>query len=430
VIGRAGVTVVLIVLVLVSPYFVLLELTISHIYDSGSNEPSYHEISEVEYSPAIDIRSDVELAEYGWPGNGTESSPYLISDLRFNSDDYAILSIEDTQAYFVISNCVFEPIEIGAVYGFTFGIRLVNLSNGVVEKCTINNAAHGLVVGSANNTVIRNNVVRNCEMAIDIGGPGKIIIFNNSIYTSDYGIHVSDLSNCSITENLIVECQTGIVLDNCINNTFSLNRIGWCTEVYAIEYDSGNKWDGNYWSNWDGFGPYLISGSPGSLDESPTLFDEDVLGPTFEYYRYNGVTADLVNPLTSFTFAVNVSDASAVDTIILYIRGIEWTNTSLTDPDGEPHQIGVIYWIPYIMEHQPNEGNHDRFIYTFECNRSFSATYFFWANDTLGYSRRSDIDSFSLGCCMGSPPVSNVIFTFTLILFGGVVILILVRRFR
>ena len=210
----------------------------------------------------------------------------------------------------------------------------------------------------------------------------------------------------------------------------SENRVGWCDHTFAYDGGFGNNWTGNSWSDWNGVGPYLIPGTAGSVDESPTLFDEDVHGPAFEFYRYNGVTADLVNPLISFTFAVNVSDATAVDTVILYIRNIEWTNTSLTDPFGDPQQIGVVYWIPYIMERQTVEGIHDSFIYTFECDRSFSATYIFWANDTLGYSRWSDIDSFSLGCCMGPPSVSNVIFTFILVFLGGVAVLILVRRYK
>ena len=412
--GR-GITAILILLVGCSPY--LLFGGSSQTFPLSIVSDPY-QLSESEFNSSVDIQSDTDFVSQEWPGNGSEASPYMISNLKFDYDGTVPINIENTRAHFIVRNCIIGAPEIGPINQLGFGIRIINVTNAVVENCYFYSKSHAIAAGSVNNTLIRNNTLNNCEFGIEVGDLESIEVSNNSIFSGRYAMVVHHATNSSINGNLIVEAKYGILLEmNCTDNVITRNRIGWCADTSAFDGGSNNNWTGNSWSDWNEVGPYLIPGTAGSVDESPTLFDEDVLGPTFEYYRYNGVTADLVNPLTSFTFAVNVSDASAVSTVILYIRSIQWMNTSLTDSYGDPQQIRLVYWTPYIMEHQPIVGNPDRFTYTFETDRSFSATYIFWANDTLGYSRQSDIDSFSLGCCMGPPTLSNIILIFLTI--GG-----------
>ena len=87
------------------------------------------------------------------------------------------------------------------------------------------------------------------------------------------------------------------------------------------------------------------------------------------------------------------------------------------------------------MKHTPIEGNPNRYSYSFDCNGSFGATYYYWANDTLGFSRRSEIDSFSISHFPWGLPSSNnlppIIPEYLLLLpIGALVLVWLLRRNR
>ncbi|MFW9811505.1 MAG: NosD domain-containing protein [Candidatus Thorarchaeota archaeon] len=380
----------MIALVLISPITVLSDRALHGSNHSNASEIISYLPSDVSYNSSVVILSDTDFVMQNWPGNGSESSPYSISNLRFSPDEDSIIRIYNTRAHFLLNNCVFESQDSYPWPSYGAGVILFNVSNGVIENCSINGKNTGLGITNINNTLIRNNLIKRCDHAIDMYQISNCAFSNNSIFSHDYstGISGGRISYSNFTANILVEGFTGLSLGpNSINNTLTLNRIGWCTEANAKDFGSGNTWEGNSWSDWDGVSPYLISGSAGSVDVSPILFDEDVIAPTIEFYRYNGVVADSLHPIYSFTFVVNVSDATGVDSVSLFI------NNGFLIEDGKLVQS---FWTEYNMDYQPIEGNLRRYSYTFSCNGSFSATYYYWANDTLGYSRRSEIDSFSI----------------------------------
>jgi len=420
------ISIVLIVLVLSSPFVVISEgfhQRINHATESGTRSSLF---SDVVYNSSVTISSDADFVLQNWPGNGTMNQPYLISNLRFSHSEDWPIRIYNTQSYFLIVNCTVEPSEYYPAHSDGKGILLYNITNCIVENCSINDKNVGVYVDNSNNTIVRNNLIITCDTGIFLSRLERCILSNNSIRKGNTGIQTLHLRFSNLTGNQIVESHTGIGLSvDSKNNTLSMNRIGWCIETNAKDYGSNNTWDGNSWSDWEGIGPYLISGSAGSVDDQPTLFDEDVIAPMFEFYHYHGSVADLLEPFYSFTFVVNVSDATCVDTVSLYLSG------GYTIVDG----IYVATWIEYSMNHQPIEGNPNRYFYTFDCNGSFGGTYHFWANDTLGFSRRSEIDSFSLGYfpweplpTENPPPLSS---GYLLLLPLGVLVIVwLIRRLR
>ena len=426
-IGKEGVSLILVLLVVFSPYLIITEENTPRINDTTSIETKHYHSSEVEYNSSVEILADGDFVVQGWPGNGTESSPYLISNLRFISRDVWPIIIYHTRAHFVINNCVVEPTDVSLGARWGKGILLSNVTNGVVENCTIHDMNAGVYISDANNTIVRNNLIIACDTAISIHRIERCTFSNNSIRMGYEGISTYKLRNSNLTGNMIVESYTGLGLSpETMNNTISQNRIGWCTEVNAFDTGSGNIWDGNSWSDWDEVGPYLISGRAGSIDESPTLFDEDVLGPTIEFNYQGGVIADLLEPIYSYTFSATVTDATGVDSVSLFK-----CNGYLIE-DGRLVQS---IWIEYNMEHQPIEGNPNRYSYTFDCNGTFGATYYFWTNDTLGFSRRSEIDSFSIGYFPWGPsstvnPPSLNPGVLLLLPLGALIVILLFRRIR
>ncbi|MFW9963721.1 MAG: hypothetical protein ACFFCX_09170, partial [Candidatus Sifarchaeia archaeon] len=163
------------------------------------------------------------------------------------------------------------------------------------------------------------------------------------------------------------------------------------------------------------------------LDLSPSLFNEDVIAPIIEFPRYGGVIADGLEPIYSFTFFANASDVTGVDSVSLFI------NNGYLIEDGKLVQS---FWTEYEMELQSIEGNTSCYSLTFECNGSFAADYYYWANDTLGYSRRTEIDSFSISyfpwwswSTDNSPP-TGFADLFLISLIGALVIVWLARRLK
>jgi hypothetical protein len=379
--GRIGVSVVLILMVLGSPFLML-----SDVNTLSTNDPTIEETksccsSDVAYSSPVNISSDSELAEYGWPGNGTESSPYLIAGLQFSYPDQEPIIIENTRAHFVIRDCVFEKQGMPAVLGNVNAIHIFNVSNGIVEDCSISATSVAIGVTNSSNMIIRNNRVRDTEFGFLFDSLKRSIIHNNSIISGYDGIVGNELIFCNITENTIAEVDWGLCLGEwCVNNIISHNRVGWCFEEYAYDYGSNNNWNGNSWSNWNGLGPYIISGTAGSTDESPSLFDEDVLGPTIQFDRPPGI----LDSTGVFTFSIIVSDVSGVDSVIIFIRETWYVE----------YEVVRSNWSEFTMQHQPNGGNPNNYTLSFQTNDSWGASFIVLANDTLGHSRMSEMDSF------------------------------------
>ncbi len=72
--------------------------------------------------------ADTALAE-SWPGDGTESDPYVIDSLQITGGPEFAISIRNTDVYFVISNGSFSECYSSAIY-------LYNVENAVVRNNT------------------------------------------------------------------------------------------------------------------------------------------------------------------------------------------------------------------------------------------------------------------------------------------------------
>ena len=332
-----------------------------------------------EYNSSIEVLSDADFVSQEWPGSGTESSPYLISNLRFSYPDQEPIIIANTRAHFVVRNCVFEKQGMPPLYGSVNAISIFNASNGIIRDCTISTTGVAIGVSNSSEMMILNNQVRDTEQGFNLESLERSVICNNSLNSGYVGFHTDGLISCNITRNTIVETEWGIVLGEfCVNNSISLNRIGWCEE-YAHDYGSGNMWDSNSWSNWNGVGPYIISGTAGSIDESPSLFDEDVLGPKIEFDHPPG----LLDSNGVFTFSIIVTDVSGVDSVVIYIRETWWVGDETVRSN----------WSDFAM--QPSEIQNN-YTFSFQTNDCWSLSFIVLANDTLGHSRMSDMDSFEV----------------------------------
>ena len=251
----------------------------------------------------IEINSNEDFEEQGWPGSGIESDPYVISGLMISqgylvwegNTQYTILTdaavmISDTTAHFVITRCAFGGD----------GVILSNVENGIIEFCnsgspTGTGGSHFVINGSnLRNCTIRNNLFGNVfdyciqiengssntisgntifydipdsssrpETGIYLSGQTLLNCRSNIISNYDIGIELRDCSggwyNHWVSNNFIEECGTGLSLRSCSNLPVYLNElynntrgleagssIGVIFGNNTVSYNS----DGGVWVTW------------------------------------------------------------------------------------------------------------------------------------------------------------------------------------
>ncbi len=205
--------------------FLLLFVALS----SASTEPQQSAVADsIEVKPSpwmalaahtphsrISISNDFDFASQatseGWPGDGTESDPYIIEGYIISSDQSCI-SIRDTTVHFVIRDCVLETI----MGGWDFGISLMQMPNGVVDSCLI----RGKYIGIGAWTVY------DCTFV------------NNTIYDTNIALNIDSCRNFTVDSNAFVGCSplvyghsTNYWRHTFMNNTVDGKPFGWFWNV-------------------------------------------------------------------------------------------------------------------------------------------------------------------------------------------------------
>ncbi len=176
-----------------------------------------HTVSAYTPHGPITITSDADFASQGWPGNGTESNPYVVEGLSIAAGGNCI-SISDTTVCFVIRDCLLTGGNSGD------GVSLENVIRGRVEGCVISEKSNGVyLVHSSNNSVVNNTISHNDGDGVLVFNSSTNSVVNNTISdNSGDGVSLFDSS----TNNTVV------------NNTISQN---YDDGIYLYDSSSGNS---------------------------------------------------------------------------------------------------------------------------------------------------------------------------------------------
>jgi parallel beta-helix repeat protein len=189
-------------------------------------------------------------------GSGLPGDPYIIEGWEINTSASYGISIQNTNAYFVIRGVYVHG-------GYWSGIYMYMVSGGRVENSTISDNDYGLYLSSVTNTTIADNLITGNSCGIEAGGSINVTIEGN-VVTSNFGLGVFVHSDYSVIRNnnvtwnggeglyldgaawLTVEGNEvannydGIVLEHRINNcTLSHNRI--ISNRVGIRYDNDSR---------------------------------------------------------------------------------------------------------------------------------------------------------------------------------------------
>ncbi|MDF1539153.1 MAG: right-handed parallel beta-helix repeat-containing protein [Candidatus Thorarchaeota archaeon] len=208
----------------------------------------------------IIITSNEEFTDYGFSGTGTEIDPYVLSNVVINSTQTAV-SIYSTSAHFIMQDFI---VQAGSI-----GIRLDNVSNGVIEDCEIRASTAGISLSG------ESIIVRNCDISLaDTGVWAESLNFgvieHCTLHHNVQGItynqgNDSQISYCTYYANT----GHGLELSSDASNiTVFQNNFGWNGNGISAESlivsnarDVGvnNTWIANRWSDFTAL-PYVING--------------------------------------------------------------------------------------------------------------------------------------------------------------------------
>ena len=247
---------------LVGRFLVLVLLCTSFcLYFTGNDNVTFitcstsYEIPNIfaeDYDVPIFIDEDSDFDSYGFPGNGSQTNPYIIENKHFMSvETLNGIEIHNTTKYFLIRDCSFDNMGYGitiirvanhtalvvhnefqnSIYA-TILVR--NTSYARVENNTGTNDCGGIGVKYCSNLFICNNYYyggmslgRFISSGISVLESNQIIVRNNSINNFNKGIHIWRILDCLIEENTIVNTRflDSIYLISSTNNVFRNNFI-------------------------------------------------------------------------------------------------------------------------------------------------------------------------------------------------------------
>jgi len=188
---------------------------------------------------SITITSNADFISQDWPGNGTQTNPYLIQRISVVGGNPSIF-ISDTDVYLVISDCIIAN-----------GIHLERVSNAFIEFNSITGSNNGLEIWDSLFCDVRNNTISSswsgieqlrssyCNISFNQISNGFHLIwvfdsnytniFGHSMSFTETGIYIGNSNTVSVFNNYIHDCAWGMIIHqssfiNIIHNTLINNR--------------------------------------------------------------------------------------------------------------------------------------------------------------------------------------------------------------
>ncbi len=139
----------------------------------------------------IYINTDGVFASAGFPGNGSESNPYIIENYSFTVIAETAIRIQSTTVHFIIRNNYIDGKSTG------ISCTTVGTGNAVIEDNII--ASHkyrGISIYNSPETVLDNNTVYDCEISgISVTNSPSTTLKNNRCYNCGFYFQEASLAD-------------------------------------------------------------------------------------------------------------------------------------------------------------------------------------------------------------------------------------------
>ena len=144
----------------------------------------------------IRINNDTDFAnqasQEGWPGDGSQSNPYVISGYDIDAHHAGdTIYIGNTTVYFVVENCYLHNATYHTYPYFNGGgIILYNVTNGKISGNNVTSNWLGVDLLSSNSNTISGNNITNNEVGISIYNSTHNTLSKNKMNANTQGLWV------------------------------------------------------------------------------------------------------------------------------------------------------------------------------------------------------------------------------------------------
>jgi len=320
------------------------ELTRLSISPISKSTTAQYEISET-----LVISNNADFALLGASGVGTSSDPYTFENLYISSNDTCIL-IQDTTAYFVISNCRFES---DAAYG---SVWFSNVENGKIAMCEFglesiagwSDIATGVYLSAVRDCSVEESLFYNCWNGVRLWDTSNCTVTRNQIHSNHKGVLLEHAVHCDVLNNSIYSnSDYGVYIDLLShNNSIYGNSIGWnggiINQKNAINMGGNNTFDdgisiGNLWSDYNESVSYVIPGGGNSTDEYAQLLEDNV-NPTISPPEDLVVDVDAVGNVLTWQASDRFPVRYTIEQDMLEVVSATWGGDAISFNLDDLHQ--------------------------------------------------------------------------------------------
>lgn len=223
----------------------------------GSNDDDFTDLgfrsAQTISHPMVNITSDDDFIDQGWPGTGTSDDPFIIQRLNIRSDNWCI-RVTDTAAYFKIVDCEFSSAD--RLHQQGIGVILRNVTHALIEACQMRFLGIAVYDVNGEENIYRENTVDRC-------GDGFLIDFAHNITIID-NIQTKTEQNSGVTLYYSAECA---VIRNQLESVYLMGS----TECSVLDNELHGR----------GFRFYCMKSS----DWAHHIENNSINGKLFGYFR-------------------------------------------------------------------------------------------------------------------------------------------------
>lgn len=206
----------------------------------------------------------------GWPGTGTMNDPFIIENYRITTNGSTAISINNTQVYFQIKNCVVES----SILMLNIAYYLVNVSHGKLLNNTATNYFWGVYLWNCSDNRIEGN------------------IFANHTWGVGFELYHSDANTLSY--NVVDSERWGFQLSHSDSNILTHNRATNCSEDGFNLYDSNwNNLSANFIKD-SGVGFYIRNSDSNNVNKNTVINNNNAVFLVDSFYN-NLTTNNIFN---------------------------------------------------------------------------------------------------------------------------------------
>ena len=171
----------------------------------------------------ITITSNADFETQMWPGDGSSTNPYLITNLNITSQTAVCIFVTNTTSYFTISGCWFRAYDGDWARGM---ITLDNVIHGRVRDNTFDTGHIAIYAEDSSDCSFRRNSIGTSLMGF-LAYNLEDSDFSGNVQTSEsmgYPVHIEDGMNLVVRSNFFQDSvYEGIGLTDCSDVTLEAN---------------------------------------------------------------------------------------------------------------------------------------------------------------------------------------------------------------